>query len=260
MNPFIGVADRMLEQSAIWMGIRRWYAGYPGRVLCERISEQLGDMVADLFGYQLLQVGQLYCAEWLLQECRIRFRTILATQVEKESQAEVICGDPAMLPIATDSIDAAILLHTLDSASDPLQVLREIERVLIPEGRVLILGFNPMNPFGLWRFGRLGAVPWGNRFIRQGRVVEWLRELDFDVELTRGCLSLPPLRQVSLMGRLPFLERAGRRWWPLFSSVYLVRAVKRVTRLTPIRTRWRRQAALVKAGVVEPSARGGSVD
>ncbi len=53
-----------------------------------------------------------------------------------------------------DSIDLVFLPHTLEFSADPHQVLRETERVLIPEGRVIILGFNPLSSLGLWRLFR----------------------------------------------------------------------------------------------------------
>ncbi|WP_223717365.1 class I SAM-dependent methyltransferase, partial [Escherichia fergusonii] len=59
------------------------------------------------------------------------------------------------LPFPANSLDLVVLPHALELASDPHETLREVERVLVPEGRVVILGFNPASLWGLWqRAGR----------------------------------------------------------------------------------------------------------
>jgi ubiquinone/menaquinone biosynthesis C-methylase UbiE len=40
------------------------------------------------------------------------------------------------LPLAANSIDLVVMPHTLEFAPDPHQMLREVERVLVPEGQV----------------------------------------------------------------------------------------------------------------------------
>jgi ubiquinone/menaquinone biosynthesis C-methylase UbiE len=69
------------------------------------------------------------------------------------------------LPFDSASLDLVVLPHTLELASDPHQTLREVERVLVPEGRVVIVGFNPASLWGL-RQG-LGRVRLGLGIGRQ---------------------------------------------------------------------------------------------
>jgi SAM-dependent methyltransferase len=53
------------------------------------------------------------------------------------------------LPFPNQSLDLVLLPHTLELARDPHDTLREVERVLVPEGRVVIVGFNPASLWGL---------------------------------------------------------------------------------------------------------------
>jgi SAM-dependent methyltransferase len=150
-----------------------------------------------------------------------------------------------------------ILPHTLDFCDDPHQVLREVSRVLRPEGHVVILGFNPMS---MWGFRRLVArrprpAPWCGKFFRLARIKDWLALLDF--ETTHGMMLYyrPPLRNEGFMHRLHFLDKMGDRWWPMMAGVYLVVAKKRVVGVTPLPLSWKTNRA-VAAGAAQPAARG----
>ena len=66
----------------------------------------------------------------------------------------------------------------------------------------------------------------------------------------------PPLKGLGLMRRLGFMEAAGARWWPLLGGVYVIKAVKRVSTLTPIEPRWKKaRSKILGAGAIEPTTR-----
>ena len=144
------------------------------------------------------------------------------------------------LPFPNASIDLVLLPHALELARDPHHTLREVERVLVPEGRVVIAGFNPASLWGLrQRAGRLRRVlgfgsdsnlflPSAGEFIGYWRLRDWLRLLGFEVEAGRfGCWR-PPLRTEGWLERFDWMDGAGDRWWPVLGAVYFVVAVKRV--------------------------------
>jgi SAM-dependent methyltransferase len=145
----------------------------------------------------------------------------------------------------------ALLPHTLDFSDDPHSVLREVSRVLRPEGHVVILGFNPMS---LWGVRRLVArrpltPPWSAHFLRLARVKDWLKLLDFECTVGSMLYYRPPVAGETAMDRLYFMEKAGDRWWPLMAAVYLIVAKKRVFGMTPLPIEWkaRPQGALAGA-------------
>jgi len=228
-----------------------WYAGELGARVSAHEREVLSGMVGDLFGYQLLQLGEMGTDMSHLAHCPVQRKTLVSHRAEA-GQADVIVAEPQRLPVASDSVDTAILVHTLDFSSDPHQVLREVERVLIAGGRVIIIGFNPFSLWGLWRlFGRWrGAVPWCGNFLSYRRLNDWLTLMGFGIERMDVMEFRPPTRS----GRFDAVERVGRRVWPMLAGVYMVRAVKRVSRVTPIRQRWSRLRVLGPRAI-EPSVR-----
>jgi SAM-dependent methyltransferase len=144
------------------------------------------------------------------------------------------------LPLDSQSLDLVVLPHALELARDAHQALREVERVLRPEGRVVILGFNPNSLWGLrQRFGHLRQrlaprsqtplyLPSDGDFIGYRRLRDWLRLLSFEVEGGRfGCYR-PPFSSEKWLSRCGWIERSGGRWWPVLGALYSLVAVKRV--------------------------------
>jgi hypothetical protein len=129
--------------------------------------------------------------------------------------------------------------------------------VLMPDGHLLICGFNPWSLIGCWRYlkRRQQPVPWRGQFLGLARLRDWLALLGFDVLSQDACFFKPPFSNERLLKRLGFLDRIGARMPAYFSGAYLVLARKRVTTLTAVRPEWRERPRLVSVGLVGPSAR-----
>jgi SAM-dependent methyltransferase len=165
---------------------------------------------------------------------------------------EAGCGlrsDPMQLPLASQSIDLLALPHVLEFCPKPHAILREAERVLMPEGSVVISGFNPLSLWGAAR--ALGwerrRYPGCGRYIGLLRLKDWLALLGFELDGGRfGCYA-PPFSQRRWLERFGFMEKAGERWWPICGGVYVVRAVKRVAGMRLVMPAWRTRRAPKKA-------------
>ena len=127
-----------------------WYQSPLGREVAAQEAACLEGMLEGIFGHYLLQVGGAAGFGEVVAASPIRHRILLPAAVHRAELGMQIVASPEHLPVASDSLDAVLLAHSLDFAPDPRQVLREAERVLIPEGRLLILGFNALSPWGLW--------------------------------------------------------------------------------------------------------------
>ena len=215
-------------------------------------------LLPSLFGYFALQIGQFNRSAEQLEGWRVKHRFFLDPSPTGNGQASRIKADPLQLPVATDSIDVILLPHTLDFSPDPHQLLREAERVLIPEGRLLVVGFNSLSLWGLRRLlaGRKNrAIPWCGHFLSVKRMQDWLSLLGFDVERCEMLMFRPPCRNQLLMQRLEFMELTGARWCQLLGGSYVIQAVKRESTLTPIRPRWKSAANMLAGEAVRPTTR-----
>lgn len=271
-----------------------WFQTPPGRYLLEWEQTQFDQSVANLFGYNALQLGLpelqalkanrmphrwLALPEELLNLASDGVETAPLSRVGSEASENGLAGaegsrlsprvalvtNAAALPFPEASLDLLVLPHTLELSADPHHVLREVERVLVPEGRVVISGFNPYSLWGLrqarahWAsrmgLGGLGIsrlyLPEAGDFIGPRRLRDWLRLLSFEVESEHfGCYR-PAVKTEKWLQRMAWMDRAGPRWWPIVGSVYFLVAVKRVRGMRMLGPAWkpRRSKAVVPVSV-----------
>ncbi|MCB1792107.1 MAG: methyltransferase domain-containing protein [Gammaproteobacteria bacterium] len=228
-----------------------WFSSPLGARIAAVERDAIGGMLADVFGYHLLQIGEFGGVPDHLDRCPIRRRLLVSENPATEG-VETVTGEACRLPVAADSMDAAVLVHALDFSPDPHQVLLEVERVLIAEGRMIVVGFNPYSLWGVWRLAARwrGGVPWCGHFLSYPRLNDWLTLTGFAVERMDVMEFRPPMRSQ----RLESIERIGRQVWPMLAGIYVVRAVKRVSRVTPLKQQWPRLRVLGPR-VIEPAAR-----
>jgi SAM-dependent methyltransferase len=223
-------------------GIDTWLQTPQGQYVMAWEKARIDAMVADVFGYNALQLGLPEID--LLGQNRIPLR-----QTAGESgDVDVLC-DLRQLPFSAHSVDLVVMPHILEFHDDPHQILREVERVLIPEGQLIIVGFNPLSLWGLRR--RLpncsNEFPWNGDYISVQRAKDWLQLLGFDVDRGNfGCYA-PPCDTAQWLERWHFMESAGDRWWSFAGGVYLIRAVKRVRGMRLIMPDWKHTTAPRKA-------------
>lgn len=233
-----------------------WFGTPLGRSLQACEVNRLREILPQLFGPVALQLGRIGDMD-MLETSLAASHVVLEQAAADAAPGACVRGYLDALPFDSRSVDVVLLPHTLDFADDPHAVLREVNRVLVPEGHVVIIGFNPFSLWGLWRLfaRRAGRMPWCGRFIRLARVKDWLQLLGFDI--ARGCMLYyrPPVRRQPLRDRLLCLESAGDRWWPMFAAVYIVVAKKCELGMTPLRPVWKTQQSLAP-GLAEPVARG----
>ena len=220
-----------------------------GQYLLEREQDYFDGAVADVFGYNALQVGMPEVD--LLGASRIPLRARVAPAGPVDMRA-----DFRDLAIASNSVDLVVLPHVLEFAEHPHQILREVARVLMPEAHVVISGFNPLSLWGWRRFFNRADYPWRGRFITLARVKDWLALLGFEVIGGQMACYAPPSRQSKWLERFEFMEAAGDRWWPMAGGVYFLQAVKRVRGARLIMPKWSDRLAPVKQLAASPQKVG----
>jgi SAM-dependent methyltransferase len=233
-----------------------WLRTPPGQYLLGWEQQRLDQEVTDAFGFHALQLGlpeleglranrmphrwvatdSLYVPEALPMPPP---QDSLITTLAAQEPINLHCEFDA-LPFPDASVDLVVLPHALELARDPHRTLAEVERVLVPEGRVVIAGFNPASLWGLRQgAGRVqrsvglarGSRPYlprAGEFIGFWRLRDWLRLLSFEIEGGEfGCYR-PPLRSQRWLDRYAWMDTVGDRWWPVLGAVYFLTAVKRV--------------------------------
>jgi SAM-dependent methyltransferase len=242
------------------IGLHEWMATPPGAYLLDWERAFTARAVADVFGFHALQLGLPQLDALAANRMPHRW---LATETPHGLAAFVT--DFTALPFPAASLDLVVLPHTLELSADPHTTLNEVARVLVPEGRVVICGFNPMSLWGFRQhrahlYRRLGGkrlfLPQNGEFIGYLRCRDWLRLLSFEIEEGHfGCYR-PALASQSWLQRFAWMDKAGARWWPFFGSVYGLVAVKRVRGMTLLNPGWTAPRILANAPVSVANSAG----
>jgi SAM-dependent methyltransferase len=217
-----------------------WLETPLGQYVLAREREYIDKTVADIFGYNALQVGLPGLD--LLRANRMPLRACV-DHGEQASVRAYMRADATELPVVSASIDLVLLPHVLEFSDNPHQILREVERVLVPDGHVVVTCFNPVSLWGLRHtFSKRDAYPWSGRFIHLMRLKDWLALLGFEVAGgAMGCY-VPPCTSPKWIDRFKFMESAGDRWWPISGAVTFLHAIKRVRGMRIITPRWTQRA------------------
>ncbi|MEX0958020.1 MAG: methyltransferase domain-containing protein [Burkholderiales bacterium] len=226
-----------------------WFRTPLGAYLLETELRFFDQEVADVFGFNALQLG---LPEFdFLRANRMPYHCATAP-----GGAGAFRSDLHALPVQTGVADLVILPHTLEFSENPHQVLREVSRVLMPEGHVVVSAFNPWSLWGMRRLVSGGAgYPWRGQFINLPRMKDWMALLGFEVAAGRMACYVPPLAHEKWRNRFEFMEKCGDRWWPFAGGVYLLHGIKRVPGMRLITPKWRSAAARKKALAAVPQRR-----
>ncbi|WP_416305149.1 class I SAM-dependent methyltransferase [Neptunicella sp. SCSIO 80796] len=227
---------------------RSWQQLPLGERIGQLTEQTVNAKCRQFFGYHMVQLGDLSC-QLDLSPCPIQHRIL---QTHKINNGSGLLSLSEALPYQENSIDAFVLAHELDFASDPHQILREINYAIIPNGHLVISGFNPVSFAGLGRLLPIkrDSVLRQARFFTAGRIKDWLQLLGFEVLSDERMLHSELLfeRQARPNSRW---QNFSDKYLPLLGSIYVITAKKRESTLTMIKPKWKvgRQFAPVGASV-----------
>lgn len=232
--------------------ISEWFSSPLGQLLVANEQALVDEQLHNLFGYHLLQLSVAKDLD-LTRASRISHCFALYPQ---RAEHPLVAGrtDFNHLPLPANSIDLVLLHHVLDYSQSPHHVLREASNVLISQGHVVVVGFNPWSMFGLWRwlarfFSR--APQWRHQSLRLGRVLDWLAVLDFEPIVIQQGFYCPPCHKPNTIKYLQWMERWGKRFNLPWGGFYLIVARKDSVTLTPIKPQWQGYAGLRGWGVIK---------
>lgn len=264
-------------------GRMQWLATGSGRALLAEEARQVAVALESVFGDQVLQIGRWGPAGLFTRYARTRRRAILAAA---PGPGVDLVSALDNLAVASDSVDAVLLPHVLETADDPYGILRDVDRILRPDGHVIVLGFNAIGWWGARHYLSRHRFPSGvQRMLSEHRMRDWLRLLSYNVQPAMFYHYEPPLigpgygpryetpEEERPAGGEPELEgpeptgdvralppsAAGRLLHrftraKVFAGGYLLVARKEVLTVTPIRPAFRRRTRLV-GGLVNPTTR-----
>lgn len=230
---------------------QHWFDSTVGLYLREKEQALYDLAVADLFGFNALQMGCLQMD--LLANSRMPHRFSAAEWCVVTQNNHLCCSDD-FLPFAELSLDLLLLPHRLEFSQRPHQTLREAERVLMHEGHLLISGFNPVSAWGATSklkktLPSNATYPWSGQFIGLTRMKDWLELLSFEIISVQMTCHTPPFETVSWQHYFSFMDEWRSN---ILGGVYFIVAKKRVAGMMPIKPNWK-STSLVPHLITRPT-------
>jgi SAM-dependent methyltransferase len=202
-----------------------FYNGQLGQLARRVILRRVRALWPDLTGRRLLGYG--YAVPYL-RAFRETERTIAANPAPmgviswpQNRNAAILCEEAA-LPFPDVFFDRILVVHGLEGAEQLRPLLRQLWRVLAPEGKILIVAPNRAS---LWAQVEISPFGHGRPFSR--RELDWvLRDVLFEPGHWERALYAPPIKSRALLGSGAGWERIGARFLPRTGGVHLVEAAK----------------------------------
>lgn len=141
-----------------------------------------------------------------------------------------VLGEELSLPFADETFDMVIMVHGLESAESVRPLMRQIWRVMAPEGRLLLV---VPNRASLWAQAERSPFAYGRPYLR-GQLEMLLRESMFAPQRWESALFFPPLKTRRFLGTGNGWERVGQTLWPHLAGVHLVDSSKSLFAATPV--------------------------
>jgi SAM-dependent methyltransferase len=214
---------------------QHWLASTLGQYLIAREQTMYDAVVGDIFGFNALQLGMLQMDA--LQNSRIPQLLHIGN-----SEGDAYC-ESDYLPFAESCIDLVCLPHVLEFSKNPHQTLREAERILVPEGHLILTGFNPISAWGIKQtLTKDDGYPWQGHFFTLSRIKDWLALLGLEyVSGSMNCYE-PPINDEKWLKRFAFMDKVGDKWWPMMGGLYFIVAKKRVVNMTLLKPSWKKNS------------------
>lgn len=257
--------------------IEQWFSSAIGQRILAQEQACLDRLLPEMFGYHLMQLSVLRQKNLFLQSSTSHqfivdaqsSDTLINASLGDQSANLAIAHhskdavfDPRFssrqatrttalisefenLPIASDSIDVALLHHALDYSANPHQLLREAARVVIPNGHIIVIGFNPFSLMGMAHPMACllsASSAYRHHYLRIGRLQDWCKVLELDcIYSERGYYGLPLSRYYSSS-----IDRIGKKVLPLQGSFYMLVIRKNITPMNLMKKPWQRKKILPK--------------
>ncbi len=178
--------------------------------------------VANIFGKNSLQLGLPNIN--LLHGNKINNHYILNLDIECNLN---------FLPFANNSLDLIICPHGLESYNDYKYILKELYRIITPNGKIIMTSFNHHSWLSLYKnkFEQLSSM----NFIKLSKLKEEINNTGLQIIGGKFFSYCPPFDKASKFIKYDWLNKIGDRWFPTFANSFALILRKNIGNITLIK-------------------------
>jgi SAM-dependent methyltransferase len=209
--------------------LREFYGSRLGFATRRSLAGRLKPRLAGLSGARVMGLGYTmpYLAD-CVPDADVQMAFMMARQGvfrwPEDGAVQSALVDECELPLLESVVDVALLVHALEFADDPAEMLKEVWRVLAPQGRLVLA---VPNRRGVWARFDTSPFGYGQPYSRP-QLARLLKESQFSVLSWHHALYFPPSSRSPVLSAAPAIEGFGSRLMPALSGVIVVEAAKQV--------------------------------
>ena len=226
--------------------LQSFYEEPIGQVTRRTIFRRVRPVWPDVRGQRLLGYGYAlpYLRPFVAEAERVAALVPEQHELGSADLQFVAQGEEDAWPFVDSLFDRSLVIHGLENADAARLLMRQIWRVLAPEGRLICI---VPNRASLWSQIERSPFAHGRPFSRS-QIDKLLRESMFAPERWDTALYFPPLRSRKLIRSGTAWERMGRACWPRLAGVHIVEATKSLYALAAPEKKRARRRVLAPAG------------
>lgn len=204
--------------------LQSFYEEPIGQVARRAIFRRVREAWPETRGLRVLGYGYAlpYLRPFLAESERVAAYIPSQLEIDTADLRFVAIGEEDAWPFVDSLFDRILVIHGLECAESVRLLLRQIWRVLAPEGRIVCVVPNRLSPWSQLEYSPFAT---GRPFSRN-QIERVLRESMFEPERWDTSLYFPPVPSRRVVRSGTAWERVGKRCWPRLAGVHIVEATK----------------------------------
>lgn len=221
----VRIREMMANKNDTLIRHDKWFREMPGLMVLTEEKAVLDRLLKNIRGNDFLQIGGPNDSR-LIESARVSRLFFLDEHFQAHHEKSFIQAHSDCLPIQSEAIDIVLLMHQLESNKNSRDVLEEADRVLRPNGRLIIVGFN--------RWGVKQLFYRDKKSCSVGKIKQILCSLDFEITHHQTICFRPAFKNKSTAQHFLFLEALGQLCLPYAGAVFILCATKNIVGMTPL--------------------------
>ena len=208
------------------LALQRFYASSLGEAARRAAARRLATLWPSADGLDVLGVGypSPYLDRFRGSARRVVTMMPAAQGAEPWPAGALVAtalSEEARLPFMDAIFDRVLMVHGLEECDAVPAMLREVWRVMAPEGRLVVIA---ANRWSLWAQSDISPFGYGRPYSRT-QLAALLSDSMFEPVVSARALYVPPWRWAA--GAADAFERVGELVWPAQGGLVLMETVKR---------------------------------
>ncbi|MEO9971300.1 MAG: class I SAM-dependent methyltransferase [Hyphomonadaceae bacterium] len=210
--------------------LENFYTSPLGRAAAKTLSDRMQALWGNCVDEQILGIGfATPLLDRIGPDAEIKVAAMPAAQgaltwAPTASGVSTVLCDEMQLPFRDGMFSRILVMHGLEESHAPDALLRELWRIMAPEGRLIVIASNRL---GLW--ARSEATPFGHgRPWTRGQLARALNEAMFQTTAWTHGLHMPPTGWGPVLALHEGWEKVGETLSAVMGGVVLIEATKRL--------------------------------